>query len=211
MEKLDIPASGALSAQADAVDLCAEDPNLPTEHEQDSGKSRERPTKAGPRRSPIKKRSNKKRREDDDDDQTTDQGDQRITRSQWPEDRDKKLAILAKIMPQALADYFGDEAIIAYRLSVWPDEVREIIESDEELQRLQALHLSFEMPALEARMMHHALNAPNGTYTKLMLERRYPGKWARETGKKTPVRSYDLPEGSKAALSSVLEPTDKGN
>lgn len=135
-----------------------------------------------------------------DDNPTEAQGDRRIARTKWPKDAAKRRAELAKILPQALADYFGNVTVIAAKLNVAESEIAALVsesndlseEADRSERRLDAL--------LEDALIVKALQEGSSADLRFLLERRDPAKWARQAPQKGPRRSLDAPGETPASV-----------
>lgn len=131
-----------------------------------------------------------------------DTADTRICRSSWPKDPDAKRAALAKILPQAAREYFGNTPVIAFRLNVDEDEIHDLAASDYEVARAFARAEDLLCALAEDRIAQSILGGGPSSDAKFFLERRYPEKYARKAGTSDSNRNLDVP---KKDLHSVLD------
>ena len=144
-----------------------------------------------------------------DPDLNTNEADQRPTRSKWPKARDKKLASMAKAMPEFINAYFGGEAAIAHAMAVTPPDVREVIQADPALVELQEVAVNSVEALLLDRMTFLALNTKSSAPTKFLLERLFPEKYGSSKVKDTKGKGFTAPTENAEGLPSVLDPAPK--
>jgi hypothetical protein len=131
------------------------------------------------------------------------QGDQRVTRTHWPKDPAKRLEAIAKVMPEAIRDYFGNVVVIASALSLTPREVNNAIALDPALKEAQDIATNAVAALLEDRLLYLAMNSTNAATVRFMLERRSPERWAaKDKVTKSKALEFDVPS---APPTSVLQ------
>lgn len=122
-------------------------------------------------------------------------GVQRITRTSWPSDPTLRAEAIAKVMPQALADYFGSTVVIAAKLQLLPEEVDAIIAADPALDRAQKVNQNARAALLEDVLTYGAITDKNQTTARFLLERMDPDRWAKKTAKQAAEeRSPGMPD-----------------
>lgn len=127
-------------------------------------------------------------------------GDQRISRTKWPKDAAKRRAQLAEILPQALADYFGNVTVIAAKLNVPEAEVQQLVDESDDLGA-EAVRSERRLDALlEDCLIVKALEEGSSADLRFLLERRDPSKWAKQAPSKGPRRELNLPDKDPASV-----------
>lgn len=139
-----------------------------------------------------------------DPDLNTNEADQRPTRSKWPKDRKKKLASMAKSMPEFINAYYGGETPIAHAMAVTPADVREVIQASPALVELQEIAVNSVEALLLDRMTYLALNTKSSAPTKFLLEKLFSGKYGKVTPTSHKGKGFSAPTEEPDGLKSVL-------
>lgn len=142
-------------------------------------------------------------------DLNTNEVDQRPTRSKWPKDRKKKIASMAKAMPEFLTAYFGGETAIAHAMSVTPFDVREVIQADPLLVEMQEIAVNSVEALLLDRMIHLSLTTKSSAPTKWLLEKKFPEKYGKASTDNHKAKGFTAPTEDAEGLPSVLDSAPK--
>ena len=141
-----------------------------------------------------------------DPDLNTEKVDSRPTRKKWPKDRAKKLAAMAKVMPEYLMAYHGNVTPIASAMSVTPVDVREVIHASPELIELQEISTNSVEALLLDHGLHVALTSKNIAGVKWALEVRFPEKYGKgATATKTKGKGFEAPTDEADDLKPVWD------
>lgn len=102
----------------------------------------------------------------------------KVERKTWPNNREKRLERVAKVMRQALVDYEGQEAAIASALRLPLSEVMEVIESDEGLMTLYEEQKNYAISRVERQLYKLAMESSTPTAAMFFLKNARPEKWS---------------------------------
>lgn len=199
-KKVNGSASGPLSCGSDGLldspKVAAEEPSYGDDPAQ--GNRRLRSTE-------ISQGSSRQASKPDPDPNTNEQVDQRPTRKKWPKDKTKKLAAMAKAMPEYIVEYFGGEVAISAAMYSTQSDVRRAISSDPDLMEMQAVALSSKEALLADRMMYLALNTKSSAPVKFLLENQFPEKWGKKpAGSGKARKGFKPPDQDPKQMKSVL-------
>ena len=128
--------------------------------------------------------------------------DQRISRTKWPKDPQKRRIELARTLPQAIREYFGNVPVIAARFGLPEAEVRAEIDADPDLAAQEKYHQKLSVMLVEDKLLYLALNGSSGADCRYILDRRSE-TYAKKSAKDAPKRMLDLPVQDPG---SVLDP-----
>lgn len=146
--------------------------------------------------------------EAEDDNPTHATNDTRICRTSWPTDPEARRRELVKVLPQAIREYFGNEAVIEHRLSLEDGEVKALASEQPALaaaiSRAQAVLCALAEDCLAVSVTEER----NSADARYLLERLYPDKYARKSvADKGNGRDYALPKDDpKSVLDSKTKP-----
>lgn len=142
------------------------------------------------------------------DDHPQAENDPRICRSLWPENPKDRRRELVSILPQAIREYFGNEAVIEYRLCLQEGELSEVAAENPGIAASLAKAKDLLCALAEDCLAVSIVNDRSSTDARYLLERLYPEKYARKSVSEKPNgRSYDLPaDGPKSVLDSKPKP-----
>lgn len=132
--------------------------------------------------------------------------DQRISRTKWPKDPEKRRIELARTLPQAIREYFGNVPVIAARFCLPETEVRAEIDADPTLAAQEKYHQAVADALLEDKLLYLALNGSSGTDCRFLLERRMPEKYAKKPAQTAPKRMLDLPTTDPGSVLDAAKP-----
>lgn len=143
-----------------------------------------------------------------DDNPTQAASDTRTCRTSWPTDQEARRRELVKVLPQAIREYFGNEAVIEYRLNLEDGEVKALAAEQPALKaaldRAQGVLCALAEDCLAISVTEER----NSTDARFLLERLYPDKYARKTGAdKGNGRDWTLPKDDpKSVLETKTKP-----
>ncbi len=129
--------------------------------------------------------------------------DPRICRLSWPADPEKRRAALVKILPQAIREYFGNEAVIEYRLSLDEGELAAVALEQPQIAAAFKRAKYFLCAVAEDCLAVSVVKDQSDTSARYLLERLYPEKYGKKsTADKGNGRFLDLPsaDGPKSVL-----------
>ena len=134
-------------------------------------------------------------REAKDDNPTQAASDPRICRSSWPDDPAARRKSIVEVLPQAIRDYFGNEAVIEYRLSLEEGELAQIAAERPALAAALARAQAVLCALAEDCLAVSVAEDRNSTDARYLLERLYPEKYARKSvADKGNGRDYSVPK-----------------
>lgn len=135
----------------------------------------------------------------------SEQADQRVTRKEWPKDKDKKLEAMAEAMPEYIVEYFGSEIAIAAAMYSAPSVVLRAILLDPDLIEMQEVALNSKEALLVDRMTYLALNTKSSAPGKFLLEKEFADKWGKQTAGSAKARKgFSAPKQEAKEMKSVL-------
>lgn len=143
---------------------------------------------------------------DEDDIPQTAATDQRITRSKWPRDPQKRRIELARTLPQALREYYGNVRVIAAKFGLPEAEIRAEIDADPDLAAQEKYHQDTANALLEDKLLQLALTGDSGTDCRYLLERRMPETYAKKPAQTGPKRNLDLPLQDPGSVLDAAKP-----
>ena len=132
--------------------------------------------------------------------------DQRISRTKWPKDPQKRRIELARTLPQALREYYGNAFVISAKFGLPEAEIRAEIDADPALAEQERYFQGLANALLEDKLLHIALTGDSGTDCRFLLERRMPEKYAKKTGQTGPKRVLDLPSSDPGSVLDAAKP-----
>jgi hypothetical protein len=140
------------------------------------------------------------------------QADERVTRKKWPKDKDKKLAAMAKVMPEFIVEYFGNVVAISAAMYSPPSLVEKAISSDPDLIEMQEVAVNSKEALLVDRMTYLALNTKSSAPGKFLLEKEYAERWGKTTAASgTKHKGFTAPKDEPSEMKSVLGLTQESD
>lgn len=143
---------------------------------------------------------------DEDDIPQTAATDQRITRSKWPRDPQKRRIELARTLPQALREYYGNVRVIAAKFGLPEAEIRAEIDADPDLAAQEKYHQEIVDVLLGDKLLYLALNGSSSADCRYMAERRMPEIYAKKPAQTGPKRNLDLPLQDPGSVLDAAKP-----